>query len=139
MMHNTLLALVALTVSANAYAAEPDANTPPIKEIKNISPNPDVFTAAKRGEALVLKTSDEAAKYFSEEALATLKENVDFDQQIVLLFAWRGSGQDKLIYDVAESFPEQIAFAIKPGRTRDLRPHVHIFALRSNVKWSVRK
>jgi len=66
-----------------------------------------------------------------------LKEKVEFDEQVVLVFAWRGSGQDKLTYEVAESFPEQITFNIKPGRTKDLRPHIHIFALRSNVKWSV--
>ena len=138
-MRSLMPFLVALAVAANALAAEPDADIPPVKEVKDVAPSPDVFTAAKRGEPLVFKTADEAAKYFGEEALATLKEHVDFDQQIVLLFAWRGSGQDKLIYDVAESFPEQIAFAIKPGRTRDLRPHVHIFALQGNVKWSVRK
>ena len=39
----------------------------------------------------------------------------------------------------AESFPEQITFRIQPGRTRDLRPHVRVFALRGNVKWSVGK
>ena len=74
-----------------------------------------------------------------DDALAALKKQVDFDEQFVLLFAWRGSGQDKLTYVVAESFPEQITFRIEPGRTRDLRPHVHIYALRSNVKWSVGK
>ena len=42
---------------------------------------------------------------------------------------------EKADYVVMESFPEQIAFSCRPGRTRDLRPHVHVFALRSNVKW----
>mgnify|MGYP007073359123 CR=1 FL=1 len=138
-MRSLMPFFVAVAVAVNALAAEPDADIPPIAEIKNIAPNPDVFTATKRGQPLVLKTADEAAKYFGEDALATLKESVDFDRQIVLLFAWRGSGQDKLTHDVAESFPEQVTFAIIPGRTRDLRPHVHAFALRSNVKWSVGK
>ena len=64
--------------------------------------------------------------------------DVDFSQQCLLVFAWRGSGQDKLDYSVAESFPEQVAFAYQPGRTRDLRPHVKVFAVRANVNWSVR-
>jgi hypothetical protein len=41
-------------------------------------------------------------------------------------------------YEVAESFPEQITFSLKPGLTRDLRPHVKIFALRANVKWRMK-
>jgi hypothetical protein len=50
------------------------------------------------------------------------------------VFAWRGSGQDKMTYTIAESFPEQITFKILPGRTRDLRSHLKIYASRKNVK-----
>ena len=81
----------------------------------------------------VLRSADDAAKHFDEDAL----KKMDFKKQIVLIFAWQGSGQDKLSYTVAESFPEQITFSRKPGLTRDLRQHVQVFALRSNVKWSV--
>lgn len=123
------------TFTLPLIAAEPDASLPPILEIKNAQPGADIFKSAKRGEPLKLATADEAAKFFGEDALAALTEKVDFDEQIVLVFAWRGSGQDKLAYDVAESFPEQITFNIKPGRTRDLRPHVHVYALRNNVTW----
>ncbi len=74
---------------------------------------------------------------FSAQTLVaqSVPEQVDFEKQIVLVFAWRGSGQDKLDYVVAESFPEQITFTYRPGRTRDLRPHVYAYALRSNVAW----
>ena len=67
-----------------------------------------------------------------------LAEKVDFAQQMVLVFAWRGSGQDKLDSQVAESYPEQITFLHTKGRTKDLRPHLEVYALRSNVKWTVR-
>ena len=136
-MRYCLAVTVIFCTFATLPAAEPDASLPPIQEIKGVQPSADVFKSAKRGEPLVLKTADEAAKFFNEEALASLQKKVDFEQQFVLVFAWRGSGQDKLTYVVAESFPEQITFSIIPGRTRDLRPHVHVFALRSNVKWSV--
>ena len=46
--------------------------------------------------------------------------------------------QDKLEYEILESFPEQIPFSLKPGATDDIRSHSHVFALRSNVKWSVK-
>ena len=106
---------VAFALPAVLDAADPEAFVPPIQEMKDIRPTADVFQAAKRGKPLELKTADEAAKFFGEEALAALQEKVDFDEQIVLVFAWRGSGQDKLSYVVAESFPEQITFTITPG------------------------
>ena len=100
--------------------------------------NADVFAESGRSKPLVLRSKEDAAKYFEEKQLGKLTEQVDFSRQIVLVFAWRGSGQDKLEYAVMESYPEQIAFSYSPGRTRDLRPHVKIFALRANVKWSVK-
>jgi len=86
----------------------------------------------------VIRSDEDAAKHFDKEGLAALGKKVDLKKQIVLIFAWRGSGQDKLSYTVAESFPEQITFSLKPGATDDLREHVQVFALRSNVKWGVR-
>jgi hypothetical protein len=56
----------------------------------------------------------------------------------VLVFAWQGSGGDKLEYAILESFPEQIPFSLRPGLTDDIRSHTRVFALRSNVKWSVK-
>ena len=54
------------------------------------------------------------------------------------MFAWQGSGGDKLDVAIAESFPEQIFFSLKPGVTDDLKSHLHVYALRSNVRWSIR-
>ncbi len=129
-------ALVA-AVAVLALSAKADA-TPPIVQLDGIQPQANIFEAASRTEPLVIKSKEQAAEQFGPQALAKLEEVVDFDEQFVLVFAWRGSGQDKLDYLVAESFPEQITFNYTPGRTRDLRPHVYIFALRNNVTWSVR-
>ena len=108
----------------------------PIESIK-VKPENSVFKNSNFNKPLVLKSKEEAAKHFGKEAVATLVKAVDFKKQIVLVFAWRGSGGDQLNYTVAESFPEQISFSRKFGRTRDLRSHAKVFALRSNVKWSV--
>ena len=135
MTHKTLLAslclLLVATLSASAAAGE---GLPPIKEV-SAKPKANVFKTAKRKKPIVLKSEDDAAKYFGDAELAKLKKVVDFEKQFALVFAWRGSGQDKLNM---ESFPEQIVFSIRPGRTRDLRPHVHVFVLRANVRWSVK-
>jgi hypothetical protein len=133
---HTLALLLAPVVPLVCLAAA--KAVPPIVAIEGAQPKPTVFDAAKRDAPLVIRSKDKAANYFAEDALAALSKQVDFEQQFVLIFAWRGSGQDRLSYAVAESFPEQILFTLTPGRTRDLRPHVYVYALRSNVKWTLR-
>jgi hypothetical protein len=118
---------------------EPASNLPPIKEVMDVKPNTSVFTATSLRKPLVIKSEKDAAKHLSEEALVKLTKQADFKRQVIVLFAWKGSGRDRLSYDVLESFPEQIVFNYQPGRTRDLRPHVHIYVLRSNVKWRLAK
>jgi hypothetical protein len=134
----SVLSLVLASGAAFSHSPAALAELPPIASIDDVKPQPLAFDAAKRDAPLVIRTADDAAKYFDEDALARLNEQVDFEKQFVLVFAWRGSGQDRLAYAVAESFPEQIFFTLTPGRTKDLRPHVHVYALRSNVKWNVR-
>ena len=109
----------------------------PIESIK-VKPESSIFKNSNFNKPIVVKSKEEAAKHFGKKAVASLVKAVDFKKQIVLVFAWRGSGGDQLNYTVAESFPEQITFSRQFGRTRDLRPHAKVFALRSNVKWSVK-
>lgn len=114
------------------------ADLPPIKDLSGVTPQPSVFNAAKANAPLVIASEKEAAEHFAKDELAKLTKEVDFTKQVVLVFAWRGSGGDKLDYAVAESSPEQVFFTLTRGRTRDLREHIRIYALRSNVKWSVK-
>ena len=109
----------------------------PIVAIK-VAPEMSVFKNSNFNKPIVVKSKEEAAKHFGKKAVASLVKAVDFKKQFVLVFAWRGSGGDQLNYTVAESFPEQISFSRQFGRTRDLRSHAKVFALRSNVKWSVK-
>ena len=107
---------------------------PPIQDITDIKANEQIWKVAKRGVPLTFHNKSEAARYFAEPQLKLLLKKVDFQKQTLLVFAWRGSGQDKITSTIAESFPEQITFKILPGRTRDLRSHLKIYALRKNVK-----
>jgi hypothetical protein len=129
-----LSACVAFAVLAGAVSPVAAA-IDPIAEIKGISFDRKVFQDSGRNKPLVFKDAEAAGKYLSKDNLAALTKKVDFKEQVVLVFAWRGSGQDKLTYAVLESYPEQVVFSFRPGRTKDLRPHVKVFALRSNVKW----
>ena len=121
---------VAFMMAGMASAQEP---------IVAIEAAPDriVFKNSNFNKPIVVKSKEEAAKHFGKKAVASLVKTVDFKKQLMLVFAWRGSGGDQLNYTVAESFPEQISFSRQFGRTRDLRSHTKVFALRSNVKWSV--
>lgn len=121
-----------------ACVADAGDAIPPIREIKNVKPKPAVFKGSRWKKPIKIESEKAAGKYFGKKAVATIKKQVNFKQQFVLLFAWQGSGQDRLSFVVAESFPEQVFFSRKPGRTRDLRRHARVFALRANVKWRVR-
>jgi hypothetical protein len=140
----SLLVLISCGVVFSAIgwgkAAEmkPDPKVAPIKEISNVVSKEDAFKPGRPPQPTVLHSEKEASECFSAEELAKLKKQVDFGQQVVLLFAWQGSGQDQMAHSIAESYPEQVSFTYKPGRTRDLRPHVQVYAVRSNVKWSVK-
>jgi len=131
----TLLMLMFTVAVFNAEtSATAEEMLPPIQDITDIKANDQIWKAAKRGVPLTLRSKSEAARYFAEPQLKLLLKKVDFQKQTLLVFAWRGSGQDKMTYTIAESFPEQITFKILPGRTRDLRPHLNIYAIRKNVK-----
>ena len=133
-----LLSLVCLSLVTVAASATSIPEAKPIQELTDVKPTQAVFKDAGRSKPLVLRKQEDLAKYFAKDELEKITAKVDLKNQVVLVFAWRGSGGDRLSYDVLESFPEQIVFRIKPGRTKDLRRHVRLFALRSNVKWSVK-
>ncbi len=132
---SVLPVILAFALPLTVWGGRTHAAIPPIQAIKGISPKPSVFKVARRSLPVVIRSEAEAGEHFPDVAVAALTKRVDFKQQIVLVFAWRGSGQDRLTYAVAESYPEQISFTYRPGRTRDLRPHLHVYALRSNVTW----
>lgn len=110
----------------------------PVQECKDVVPKPKVFQLSSAKKPVVLRTEKEAAEHFDEVSLVELLRQADFARQFVLVFAWRGSGQDRLEYAVAELNPEEIQFTYRPGRTRDLRQHVRVFALPANLTWRVK-
>lgn len=130
-MTRLILGLLALWLSATCAAGqEPSVELP-------VRPEKSVFKSSVWSKPRVIKSRDEAAKHFGKEALEQIAKKVDFTKQIVLLFAWQGSSGDKLEYRVLESYPEQMPFSLRPGDTRDRHWHSRVFALRTNVKWSV--
>jgi len=115
--------------------ALPPAAREPLAELA-VAPGKVTVEPAAWNKPAVIRTPEEAAKAFDKEALAIVTRKVDFASQVVLVFAWRGSGGDKLEHAVAESFPEQVRFSLARGRTKDLRAHGKVFVVNSNARWS---
>jgi hypothetical protein len=108
---------------------------PPITEAKRL-----VLKNQKDGEngfprGIILKSEKEAREILSSDSVEYLVGKVDYDRQLLVVFAWAGSGMDKVTYEVAESFPEQVKFELVRGRTRDYVHHVQPFIVRKNVRW----
>src|SRR4051812_30881349 len=60
-----------------------------------------------------ITSADDLAKVASDkDGLETLKKQVNFDKEKVLLFTWQGSGQDKM---TASGEKGEVAFKLKPG------------------------
>ncbi len=125
-----IVCVVVCLAACAAQAQEPIAAV-------TVSPEQSIVKDAVWNRPLAISSRQDAAACFSAEAMNALVSQVDFEKQFLLVFAWQGSGGDRLSYTVAESFPEQIFFSMKRGLTRDLRPHMHVYALRSNVRWSI--
>lgn len=82
-------------------------------------------TIDKLNAPIVLTSMEEALKHLTRASME--KINVDFNKQQVVIFAWRGSGQDRLMG--SQPSDKKATFHYISGRTRDLRTHTAIYAL----------
>lgn len=127
------------TLAALAPADEKKKALPAITDIAN-DKDDKIETEGGRATKPTAVTSEEGFKKAipDEDTRKRIAKLVDFKEQKLLIFAWQGSGQDKLTYSVLESYPEQIPFTFTPGKTYDLRKHVKLFVVRNNVQWSAK-
>jgi len=89
-------------------------------------------------EPEVLASAAAAARVLDAATLQRVTAEVDFAQRQLLLFAWSGSGQDRMTFQVVpiDGRPT-IVFQYRPGRTRDLRRHVMLYAAPPHLGWKV--
>ncbi len=136
----TAYLLVLMLMPALLLGQAPEPGELPAVTQLDAKPEQSVFDDATRQKPIELASAEDAKKYFTGDALDALNKVVNWDKQIVLIFAWKGSGQDKLTTEVEEAPDKSLTvnFIYKPGMTRDLRPHLHVFALRKDVTWKVK-
>jgi hypothetical protein len=136
--------LIAISLSVlflNAVHGQDPAPDTQIKELKKIKPKEVVFRDATRVKPVVIANKKAASKYFEKEDVAKRLKFIDFDKQVLFVFAWRGSGQDEMSYHLKkdasdESNAAEVEFTFRPGRTRDLRPHTKVYAIEDDVLWN---
>lgn len=121
--------LVALFLAAPVLAADekPAVKEIPTKDLTLTFPvkgtgttTPDVFTSA----------DDVAKSSLLQKAAEAIGKQVDFKKEKLVVFTWKGSGQDKLDAEAKTTDGKTtVAFTYTPGKTRDLRQHIHLFVV----------
>jgi hypothetical protein len=83
------------------------------------------------GKPVVIGTADELAKAVDDkDARDAIAKAVDFKTENLVVFAWAGSGQDRVALTVEKGEKGPVVVTtFKGGLTRDLRQHVHAYAV----------
>lgn len=132
-----LLGAVCAIGLAHASRAGEDKkkDSDPVREIdvKGLSFMREAGSAKK---PLVIENAEglkvlEGAKELQER----IQKSADFTKEFVLVFAWAGSGGDRIA--IGPSTKEKAVFTYTPGLTRDLRHHLKVFAVSKGAAWSV--
>lgn len=89
-------------------------------------------------EAQVIESLEDLEKVVGEGASKGIK--IDFKAEKLAFFQWSGSGQDKMTYATeTKDGKAVVTFTLMPGRTRDLRPHAHLYAIPADAEIKVGK
>jgi hypothetical protein len=83
-----------------------------------------------------LSSADDLKMFVEDkEQVEKLAKEIDFANHKALLFAWGGSGRDKL---EARQDKSTVVFTYTAGLTRDFRMHRHLFAIPKDAKFEVK-
>ena len=83
-----------------------------------------------------IMSAEELAKALPGKDVAEkVAKQVDFSKEYLLLFRWSGSGGDQL----TAGGETKATFAHQRGLTRDLRQHLHLFAVAKDAEWEFAK
>ena len=110
------------------------------ESVQALLQNKEAKTALDKLKApIVLGSLEDALKHLTRASMERIAGSVDFDKQQVVIFAWQGSGQDRLSGHVAPGKVAEARLHYSPGRTEDLRTHTSIYAMPKGIKWTVQQ
>lgn len=130
-MRSAILAAVFLAAPLNAADDKSVVKELDTKELK-VTP----VRGGMAAEPTVIKSAEELAKDpVLKDAADDIKKSVDFTKEKLLVFAWSGSGQDKVTV-TGETKDGKTALTVEytRGFTRDLRSHVKLFIVPSGAE-----
>jgi hypothetical protein len=113
---------------------------PTVKEISTKDLKLNLTRGGKATEPTMIATAEELAKNpILKDADDDIKKQIDFDKQKLVLFAWSGSGGDKVTASIgADSNKMSIVYVeYIRGSTRDLRMHVRLYVVPKDLKVEV--
>jgi hypothetical protein len=127
----TVLCAAAVLLAVPAFAEDkPAVRALETKDVK--------FDFARRGSQprpVEIKTAEELAKsplFKDDDGRDAIKKQVDFSKEKLVMFAWGGSGGDKLTGALLKD--GKASFTYTAGFTDDLRYHAHAFAVPKDAK-----
>lgn len=130
----TLLVLLACPV---LHAAEPQPQVAAVRRLEGLTLELEAQRTIERDKPVEIASADQAAKYFAGADLQKLLADADFRKERVLIVRWTGSSDDEVAWAADPADPRKIVLRIARGRTRDIRLHHRIFAVGSNLNWSL--
>jgi len=141
-MYKTVAVPLAMLLVSLARAAPEDTRDAPvvpvIEQIPGVRMTPLPRQGFRRARPQTLEDAEALAAALGEAAAKRILAQVDLQQRVLILFRWSGSGGDRLSYRVEQTKEgPKVVFRYRPGRTKDLRPHAHLFAIRRGVAWEV--
>ena len=124
-MRTLFVTLAGLALSGTAAAEDAKVVRP--LELKDLPFRSEGAVA----KPIVIGTEDELAKAVEDkDARAVIAKAVDFKTENFVVFAWAGSGGDRVALTVEKGDKGPVVVTtFTRGLTRDLRQHVHAFAV----------
>ena len=134
--------LAVLLVATLSTADEKKSDKPAIKEIatKDLKIKVGPPDKGKATEPTEVTEANQLPKVgpLTPDAVKEVEKQINFDKEKLVVFAWSGSGGDKLT-GAAGADGKSAVFTYSPGATDDLRRHALAFAVPKDAKVEVKK
>ena len=122
----------------------------PLRRLKGIEVYDDTIESILRNEEtntvldklkspIVLKSMEDAYGHLTRASMEKIADMVNFEKQQVVIFAWQGSGQDRLTgyFNAGKIALAHVIY--NPGYTKDVKTHIFIQALPKGIEMKVEK
>ncbi len=131
--------LIGTPLKVTALAKLASKPTPGVREVSGLNPGGPANSRGSATKPTVIKDKAGVAKSFTDKATQEkVLKQVNFDKEILLVFRWAGSGQDRIAATGKKTGKGiEVVFGYSRGLTRDLRRHFKVYAVAKDAKWKV--